>query len=113
MKPWSKQSGSSKEPRKRDPRKLSDVLPQLMARRGYNRLLTEENYTELWEEIAGHLSKHSRPGQIRRGVLEIVASNSAVVQELTFQKRQLTKAISERMPDQKIRDLRFVVGSVR
>ncbi len=110
---WSKRYSSKKsEPRKRDARKLAEVLPQLMARRGYNRLLAQEDYSEVWQEIAGQLSQHSRPGQLRRGVLEVIVTNSAVVQELTFQKRRLTKALSERMPDRKIRDLRFVVGSI-
>ena len=102
----------SAEPQRREPRKLGDVLPQLMARRGYNRLIAQENYHEVWESIAGPLYQHSRPGQMRRGVLEIVAANSTILQELTFQKRRLISALSEQLPDQKIRDLRFVVGKI-
>lgn len=113
MSRWKRFNSKSSEPRKRDARKMADVLPQLMARRGYNRLLAQEDYVEVWQDIAGPLGQHSRPGQMRRGVLEIVVSNSAIVQELTFQKRRLAKEISERMPDQKIRDLRFIVGSIQ
>ena len=100
------------QPQRREPRKLGDVLPQLMARRGYNRLIAEENYLDVWEAIAGRLFQFSRPGQLRRGVLEVVAMNSSVVQELNFEKRRLIKELSERLPDQKIRDLRFTVGKI-
>ena len=39
--------------------------------------------------------------------------NSAVLQELTFQKKQLLEKIVVALPDQKIRDLRFRIGVVK
>ena len=87
-------------------------MPQLMARRGYARLLSHDEFQEAWQEASGTLSQQSRPGQLRRGVLEIIVSNSVVMQELTFQKRKLLRHLSERLPHQKIRDLRFTVGTI-
>ncbi len=98
--------------RKREPRQLADVLHQLMRRRGYSRLLSQDEYGEVWQQIAGPLAQVSRPGQLRRGVLEVVANSSSVLQELTFQKRHLLRELSGRMPEQKISDLRFVVGVI-
>jgi predicted nucleic acid-binding Zn ribbon protein len=66
-----------------------------------------------WREVAGDkLAKHSRTGNIRRGVLNVFVRNSAVVQELTFRKSQLIKQLAKLNPGQKIRDLRFQVGPI-
>ena len=53
---------------------------------------------------------NSRPGNVRRSVLEVTVRNSAVLQELTFQKTQLLGELSRLLPDQNIRDLRFRIG---
>lgn len=80
---------------KRDPRRLSELMPQLLARRGYNRLLAHDQLQDAWEAAAGKLhSLAQAPGVVRNGVLEVIAKNSAVVQELTFQKRQLLKSLA-------------------
>lgn len=97
---------------KRDPRRLAELMPQLLARRGYNRLLAHDQLQDAWEQAAGRLHNLARPGTIRNGVLEIVAKNSAVVQELTFQKRQLLKSLSANAGNLKITDLRFIVGPI-
>jgi hypothetical protein len=52
-------------------------------------------------------------GKIRRGVLEVLVGNSAVLQELTFQKKHLLDKIVAALPDQKIRDVRFRIGVVK
>jgi predicted nucleic acid-binding Zn ribbon protein len=67
----------------------------------------------VWREAVGdEVTAHSRTGNIRRGVLEVVVRNSAVVQELTFRKHQLIKQLAKLNPGQKIRDLRFRVGPI-
>ena len=107
-------SDSANNPnRRRGPRKLGDVIPQLMARRGYARLLSHDEFEEAWQEASGTLSQQSRAGRLRRGVLEIVVSSSVVMQELTFQKRHLLRILNQRLPHQQIRDLRFSVGTIQ
>ena len=99
--------------RSRGPERIGDVLAGLMARRGYARLDTASAFAESWEEAAGaKLAGKSRPGNVRRGVLEVMVENSAVMQELTFQKMQVLGALGRLLPDQKIRDLRFRVGQI-
>ncbi len=83
-----------------------------MARRGYGRLLAHSDYNDAWERISGDLSSSSRPGQLKRGVLEIVVANSTVMQEMAFQKRTLLAQLRADLPEQKIRDLRFVIGAL-
>jgi len=74
--------------------------------------MSAASYGEAWDKVAGRLARVSRPGLLKRGVLQITVSNSAAVQELTFQKRQLLRDLCELLPEQKIHDLRFVVGVI-
>ncbi len=95
------------------PQKIADTLSTLMARRGYGQVESSQQRDEAWKAVVGaQLAAYSRMGNIRRGVAEVTVSNSAALQELTFQKVELLRKIATALPDQKIRDLRFRVGSV-
>jgi predicted nucleic acid-binding Zn ribbon protein len=97
----------------RKPKKIGDILAQLITKRGYGRIQSIENLDAAWQAAAGDaLARCSRPGQIKRGVLEITVGNSTVVQELTFQKQPILTALRTQLPDAKIRDLRFRVGAI-
>ena len=95
------------------PQSIADALSQLMARRGYARIQAATELSSVWEEVVGDtLASQSRPGNVRRGVLEVTVGNSAVVQELTFIKRTILKEFKRLVPEEKIRDLRFRVGRI-
>jgi predicted nucleic acid-binding Zn ribbon protein len=97
----------------REPKKIGDVLAQLITARGYGRIQSIENVAAAWQAAAGEaLARSSRPGQLKRGVLEVTVTNSTVVQELTFQKQPILTALQTQLPDAKIRDLRFRVGPI-
>lgn len=97
----------------RGPQKIADAISGLLARRGYAQTKSIAEYAQAWQQAAGPaLGQHTRAGSIRRGVLEVVVRNSAVLQELTFRKKQLLKQLTELVPAQKIRDLRFRVGGI-
>ncbi len=97
----------------RGPQTIGNVLSELMARRGYARVQSAEAYAAAWREAAGPLvAKYTRPGQLRRGTLEVVVANSTLVQELGFQKTALLKALAKLLPDEGINNLRFRVGNI-
>ena len=99
--------------RSKTPRPIAEALSGLLAKTGYAELEAASERDDAWRDAAGaKLAAHSRIGRIRRGVLEVVVRNSAVLQELTFQKKQLLQGIAAGLPDEKIRDLRFRVGAV-
>lgn len=91
---------------------MAEVMPQLMAKRGYARILSHDDFNDVWLEVSGPLGRFSRPGRMRRGVLEIIVSNSAVMQELNFGKRRLLKALQAKLPDQKLSGLKFTIQQV-
>ena len=97
----------------RAPVRIADVMSRLLARKGYAQLQQGLQWEEAWTEAAGAaLSKNSRVGKTNRGILEIIARNSAVLQELTFQKRRLLKKLQAAAGENNLRDLRFRVGEI-
>ena len=100
------------EPNK-GPQKIGDVLTDLLAQRGYAQVATQEALQRGWTEVTGKLHQFTRPVEVKRGTLFVVVSNSVVMQELSFRKQALVKAISEQLPDYKISDIRFRVGSIK
>ena len=97
----------------RGPERIGNILPELMARRGYTRVQSGEAYDAAWHEAAGSLAaKYTRVGGLRRGKLEVVVANSTLIQELGFQKATLLKTLNQLLPDQRIQDIRFRLGAI-
>jgi len=97
----------------RRPKKIGDVLAQLITLRGYGRFQADANLEQAWQAAAGGtLGRATRAGRIRRGNLEVTVTNSTVVQELTFQKPQILAELARQLPDARIRNLRFRVGTI-
>ncbi|MFZ1933648.1 MAG: DciA family protein [Thermoguttaceae bacterium] len=97
----------------RGPQTIGNVLSELMSRRGYARIQSAAAYDAAWAEAAGPLAaKYTRPGQVRRGILEVIVANSTLMQELGFQKQDLLDALAKLLPDEGIEKLRFRVGNI-
>ena len=80
---------------------------------GAGSVVVESARTEAaWREAAGELAPYTRVGQVRGGKLEVIVSNSTVLQELTFRKPSLISDLAGRLPDEGIQDIRFRTGSV-
>jgi len=95
------------------PEPIANILAELMARRGWARLQSSATVEAAWREAAGEqLAQYSRPGPIRRNTLEVVVANSTLLQELTFQKSAILSRLDSLLPDQRIRDLRFRLGTI-
>ena len=95
------------------PKAMRDVLSQLLAKRGYAQVQTAANCDAAWREAVGQkLALDTRPGGVRRGVLEILVRNPSVSSELGFLKVKIVKTLTKLIPEQKIRDLRFRVGNL-
>jgi|SRR4051794_2768643 len=97
----------------RPPKPVRDVLSQLLAKRGYAQVQTAAACTAAWNQAVGEkLSADTRPGNVRRGILEVLVRNSVSVQELSFLKIKIVKTLTKLVPEQQIRDLRFRVGAI-
>lgn len=97
----------------RGPEPISNILAELMARRGFARVQGTAALESAWRQAAGEMmAKYTRVGAVKRGKLEIVAANSILLQELTFQKQALLAALKLALPDEPIKDFRFRVGTI-
>jgi predicted nucleic acid-binding Zn ribbon protein len=96
-----------------NPRPIGSILSELMARRGYARVQSGRAYEAAWRQAAGELAaRYTQVGALRRGALEVIVVNSTLVQELTFQKPALLRRLTQLLPDERLQDLRFRVGSL-
>ena len=96
----------------RRPKKSAEIVAQLMARKGYGQQSTTNELQETWEGVANRWQGQTKAGQIRRGVLEVFVANSVLHQRLEFEKRTLLGELQQRLPNAKIRDIRFRLGTV-
>ncbi|MDA0657947.1 MAG: DUF721 domain-containing protein [Planctomycetota bacterium] len=100
-------------PNRRAPQRMGDVVSQLMARRGYARVLSHHQYDDSWREIVGEeIARQTRTGQLKRSVLEIFVQNSVLMQELTFRKSELLKRLQSQHLSHQIKEIRFKVAAV-
>jgi len=89
------------------PVSIGRVMSRLMARTGYGSEQTSQGLAAAWQQAApGSLRGCSQPGVVRRGVLEVFVSHSALVQELGFHKRDVLAKLAELVPAQGITDIR-------
>jgi len=95
------------------PKPMRNVMSQLLAKRGYAQVQTAAGCEAAWREAVGEqLAGHTRTGNVRRGVLEVLVRNSSVLQELAFLKAKAVKTLTKLIPEQQIKDLRFRVGTI-
>ena len=97
----------------RQPKPVAEVVAELIQRRGYAQVRQAGQWNEAWREAAGEaFAAVTEVGQLRRGVLEVIAANSLVMQELGFEKERILAALQAALPDAHIKQLRFRIGQV-
>ena len=90
-----------------DPRPLRSLLTRLMARTGYDRQQGSDALQQAWSKVApASLQGSSQPGMVRRGVLEVFVSHSALVQEFGFHKHEVLSALQKLVLVEGITDIR-------
>jgi hypothetical protein len=89
------------------PRSIGGLVSRLLARTGYDQEQATSALAEAWEKVAPAAFKgRSQAGLVRRGVLEVHVSHSALVQEMGFHKREILARLAESVPGEGITDIR-------
>ena len=96
------------------PERIGEILSRLFTARGWGRRQDRLRLEQAWAEAAGpEHAPHTQVGGLRRGVLEVVVGNAALLQELAhYHKRRLLEELRRRLPNNPITDLRFRAGVV-
>ena len=97
----------------RQPKPVAEVLSQVIQRRGYAQVRNLGEWNDAWRAAAGEaFAAVTEVGQLRRGVLEVTAANSLVMQELGFEKERILAELKTARPDAGLKQLRFRVGKI-
>ncbi|MBL6830886.1 MAG: DUF721 domain-containing protein [Pirellulales bacterium] len=95
------------------PRPIGNVVSGLMARFGYDREQAASQLESAWSEVVPEMLRSgSRAGLVRRGVLEVVVTHSALAQEMGFHKREVVTRLQQLVPSEGITDIRCRVGTL-
>ncbi|MBA61757.1 MAG: hypothetical protein CMJ76_05260 [Planctomycetaceae bacterium] len=89
--------------------RIDNILSRLMTKTGYSRVQSANVLDKVWGEVAGPLAAVTKAGNIRRGVLDVICKNSAVMQELTFQKQMVIQQLNQRLDGQTIKKIKLRV----
>ncbi len=89
-------------------RKIGSLVNQLISRRGYAQVaVVNEIQDAVIALIDQQIRSSVRIGNLKRGVLEIYASDSVTLQELNFQKRTILKKLQKTLPQSNVTGLKF------
>jgi predicted nucleic acid-binding Zn ribbon protein len=89
------------------PQAIGRIMSRLFARTGYDREQASESLAAAWTAaVPEPLAAHCRPGRVRRGVLEVFVSHSAISQEFSFQKAAVLERLRAALPAAGITDIR-------
>lgn len=97
------------------PAKMDRLVSELLTRRGYARVKAASQLADTWTDVVGErIAGMTTAGTIRRGILEVTCKNSAVMQELAFQKHSLVTKLNQKkgnQANQRIKDLKLRVAA--
>jgi hypothetical protein len=89
------------------PISIGKVMARLMSRTGYDREQATAGLAAAWADAApAPFQRGSQPGLVRRGVLEVFVSHSALVQEFGFHKPAVLARMQTLLPEAGIQDIR-------
>ena len=96
---------------------MSDILPTILAKSGMTRRLAVEKYRQCWkdavEQVLAPRGLVLDEGDViiagfRGGVLSMTVSSAPLEMELSFCQREILRFFQTRLPDEKIKKIRFV-----
>ena len=95
---------------RRGPKRIDGILSDLMTRRGYARVFSNNELLEAWAQaVPDRLGELTCPGKLSRGLLEVEVENSTALQELAFSKQKIINDLNQHLDGQRVRDIRFRV----
>lgn len=101
------------------PTSFSSMIPAIMALYGSSRRLGVDRFRETWNEIYKNVIprvyEQDREGDLLRivsfrgGIVRLEAANNLILQEISFARQEIVRLFRERLPEEKIVDVRFVL----
>ena len=93
---------------RKDPQRLSELLPQILSDLHIDRRLDETQAVVLWREIFGPaVTQYTTRVQVRSGVMYVALSSAVLRNELLSCKASLLQRLNEEMGRKVINDIVF------
>lgn len=90
---------------------VADLAPKIVAQCGLANRVKLEDVLAAWEDVVGaFLFKLTRPDAIERGILTVRLMQPSAHHALSLEKAKILKRLQAKLPDAKIRDIRFRHG---
>jgi hypothetical protein len=97
----------SRRPSSSGPLPIGRVVSRLLARTGYDRERAADGLAEAWGQACPDILRQaSRAGLVKRGVLEVFVTHSALVQEFGFHRLAVLERMRTLLPAAGIVDIR-------
>lgn len=93
-------------------RNISGLVQNFISQSGMNRKLEECEALLLWDRVASSMATRTQPVAITRGIMFINVTDSIVLHQLTFYKKEFIDKINLMFGKRVIRDITFRVGRV-
>ncbi len=91
---------------------IGKLLESLTANRQWTKALNRHRLFDFWGEAVGReVAAHARPQLIRGSVLHVEVTDSVWMQQLQFQKGLLLENLNQRLGEEGLNDIRFVLKS--
>lgn len=98
---------SGARPDDRDPQPLGRLASRLAAERGWTDRLTSGQVFAKWSTLVGaDVAEHTRPVELKEGVLTVQAGSTAWATQLRLLQRQILKRIADGVGDDVVRRLK-------
>ena len=93
---------------------LEGVLKNIISSLGGKGKFTEEDLVAAWEVAVGErAASHSRPMALIGSRVVINVDDSGWLYELTIQKKELLKKLSEELKTKRVKDMTFRIGEIK
>jgi hypothetical protein len=94
------------------PEKIAHVLEKSLKRLDLGGRVTEYGIWPIWNETVGSvIARNAQPEKIRNGTLFVSVSNPTWMQQLQFVKEMIADKLNDRMGQQIVKSIFFVVGN--
>ena len=93
------------------PKKMGDVLSQIIFKKGYGRTQSTGKIATAWNQsIDPRFHSTTKIGKISQGKVHVIVANSTVMNELLFSQSQIIVKLKKFLPDEKFTTLKLRVG---
>ncbi len=89
---------------------ISQVLPNLLHEKGWEKQLDLHSIFPAWEELVGEeMSENARPLKIERGVLWLEVTNSSWLQQFQYEKMELLETLNRFLRLSSLKDIKMIL----